>query len=74
MAELFQQNYGMNIPEVLKLIDLLLSIGIKTTLPALGWNIPTCWRLCFVFIAVSLMPQLVDLYEHRLGTSSQKHK
>ena len=51
------QNHRMNILEVLKLIELLLLIGIKTTRPGFGWNIPTCWRLCFVFIAVSSMPQ-----------------
>ena len=41
--------------EVLKLIDVLLSIGVKTT--ARGWNIPTCWRLRFVLNIVSSMPQ-----------------
>ena len=30
--------------------------GIKTSTSAPGWNIPTCWRLRFVFIVVSSMP------------------
>ena len=59
-----------------KLIELSLSIGIKTTPPGFGWNIPTCWRSCFVFIAVS-MPQYVYLYVaslKNLRALSQKHK